>query len=177
MKINNVNLAKIQETKEKLEKVIWPEHRIFEVSGEWVFDKVQFMGYVEYDNGSTFLISDQIYAFGGNGNAPHPLQYVLFGIISCYSMVFMAEAASKGIIIRSLKSRGYIKVNVKAAVLGEDKPLVEKVGVTLEVDTDASPDELEELKILAIKGCPSAYFVMNPIEFESTIVKTETAIV
>jgi uncharacterized OsmC-like protein len=92
-------------------------------------------------------------------------------------MVFMAKAASKGIIIRSLKARGYIKVNVKAALLGEDKPLVEKVGITLEVDTDASPEELEEVKILAIKGCPSAYFVMNPIEFEPTIVKTETALV
>jgi uncharacterized OsmC-like protein len=177
MKINNVNLAKIQETKEKLEEGIWPEHRIFEVSGEWVFDKVQFMGHVEYDNGATFLISDQIYAFGGNGNAPHPLHYALFGIISCYSMVFMAKAASKGIIIRSLKAKGYMKVNVKAAVLIEDKPLVEKVGVTLEVDTDASPEELEELKILAIKGCPSIYFLRNPIEFEPTIVKTETAIV
>jgi uncharacterized OsmC-like protein len=122
---------------------------------------------VEYDNGATFLISDQIYAFGGNGNAPHPLQYVLFGIMACFSMVFMAKAASKGIIIRSLKARGYIKANVKAALLGEDKPLVEKVGITLEVDTDAS----------TIKGCPSAYFVMNPIEFEPTIVKTEPALV
>ncbi|MFZ8832892.1 MAG: OsmC family protein [Candidatus Caldipriscus sp.] len=177
MKINNVNLAKIQETKEKLEKGIWPAHRIFEVSGEWMFDKVQFMGHVEYDNGATFLISDQIYAFGGSGNAPHPLQYVLFGIMACYSMVFMAKAASKGIIIRSLKARGYIKVNIKAALLGEDKPLVEKVGITLEVDTDASPEELEEVKILAIKGCPSAYFVMNPIEFEPTIVKTEPVLV
>jgi len=177
MKINNVNLDKIAETKEKLQQGIWPEHRIFEVSGEWLFDKVQFMGYVEYDNGSTFLISDQIYAFGGNGNAPHPLQYVLFGIMACYSMVFMAKAAGKGIVIRSLKTRGYIKVNVKAALFGEDKPLVEKVGIVLEVDTDASPEELEEVKILAIKGCPSAYFVMNPIEFEPKVVKTESAIV
>ena len=125
------------------------------------------MGHVEFDNGATFLISDQIYAFGGSGNAPHPLQYVLFGIMACYSMVFMVKAASKGIIIRSLKARGYIKVSVKAALLGEDKPLFEKVGITLEVDTDAS----------TIKGCPSAYFVMNPIEFEPTIVKTETALV
>ncbi|MCC6011686.1 OsmC family protein [Candidatus Caldipriscus sp.] len=177
MKINNVNLAKIQETKEKLEKGILPEHRIFEVSGEWVFDKLQFMGHVEYDNGATFLISDQIYAFGGNGNAPHPFQYILFGIMACYSMVFMANAASKGIIIRSLKAKGYIKVNVKTVLLGEDKPLVEKVGITLEVDTDASSEELEELNILTIKGCPSIYLLMNPIEFEPTIVKTETAIV
>jgi hypothetical protein len=79
MKINNVNLAKIQETKEKLEKGIWPAHRIFEVSGEWMFDKVQFMGYVEYDNGSTFLISDQIYAFGGTGMLPIPYSTSFLG--------------------------------------------------------------------------------------------------
>jgi hypothetical protein len=78
MKINNVNLAKIQETKEKLEKGIWPAHRIFEVSGEWVFDKVQFITW------STITVPPSSYPTkythsGGTGMLPIPYNTSFLG--------------------------------------------------------------------------------------------------
>ncbi len=170
-KMNNINVERILESRKKLESGEMPEHRIFEVEGSWNFGETQFSAELKFENGSITLFTDQPTPSGGNGNAPNPVQYCVFSMVACYCTTFMTLAALKGVEIKSLRARGYSKVNMKAVFEIADAPVVEEVGVFLEVESDAPFEVLNEIRELADKKCPAAYTVSNPVPFKSEIKK------
>jgi len=167
--MNNINLEAINETYEKLKNGEIPSERLFEVEGQWEYGEVQFSGELVFENGSITLKTDQPTPSGGKGNAPNPVQYCVFAMIACYCTTFMTIAAKMGIEIKSLKAKGYTKVNMKAVFDLVDSPVVEEVGITLEVESSAPLETLNEIKNLADKKCPAAYTVSNPVPFKSNI--------
>ncbi|MEO0143409.1 MAG: OsmC family protein [candidate division WOR-3 bacterium] len=168
--MNNVNIESIKITREKILNNELPEKRSFIVEGEWIFDKkIQFMGKIEYPNGITELSTDQPPISGGYGNAPNPVQICAFGMISCYSTTFMTIASQMGIEIKKLKAIGYVDVNMKSVFDIEDSPVVEKITIELEIETNANKEIIEEIRKLANKKCPAAYVIQNQVPFETRI--------
>ncbi|MFZ8832648.1 MAG: OsmC family protein, partial [Candidatus Caldipriscus sp.] len=78
-------------------------------------------------------------------------------------------ATMKGVKIDSLKVKGYSKVNMKSVLEIEEGPVVEEVGITLEVISPAPMEVLEEIKKLADQKCPAAYTVSHAVPFRSKI--------
>ena len=105
--MNNVNLEKILETREKIVKGELPAYRLFEAEGEWRFGETQFGANLTFENGSITLFTDQPTPSGGKGNAPNPVQYCVFSMIACYATTFVTIATMKGVKIDSLKVKGY----------------------------------------------------------------------
>lgn len=129
----------------------------------------QFRAEIEFPKGKINLITDQPPPSGGRGNAPNPLQYCVFAMISCYATTFMTIATSKGVEIKKLKAKGASLVNMKSLFEIEEGPVVEKVWVELEVDSNADAKILEEIKKETDKECPAAYTVQNKVPFESSV--------
>lgn len=169
--MNNINVEKIMETREKLENGEIPGDRVFEVEGKWNYGETQFSAELKFENGSITLFTDQPIPSGGNGNAPNPVQYCVFAMVACYCTTFMTIATLKGIEIKSLKAKGYSKVNMRAVFEVEDAPVVEEVGVQLEIESDVPFEVLEEIREMANKKCPAAYTVSNPVPFKSEVKK------
>ena len=171
--MNNVNLENLLKTRESVANGELPPYRMFEVEGEWMFGETQFKSTLSFENGSITLFTDQPTPSGGKGNAPNPVQYCVFSMIACYATTFVTIAAMKGVEIKSLKVKGYSKVNMKAVLEIEEGPVVEEVGITLEVTSSASREVLEEIKNLADKKCPAAYTVSHAVPFKSYITFTD----
>lgn len=140
------------------------------VEGEWLFtEEGQFKGTIEFPKGNITLITDQPPPSGGRGNAPNPVQYCVFAMISCYATTFMTIAAKKGIEIKKLKAKGASDANMKSIFEIEEGPIVEKVWIELEIESSADKEVLEEIRKLADKKCPAAFTVQNKVPFESKI--------
>ncbi len=167
--MNNINLESVLKTREKVASGELPPYRIFEVEGDWIFGEAQFKSTLSFENGSITLFTDQPTPSGGKGNAPNPVQYCVFSMIACYATTFMTIASMKGIEIRSLKVKGYSKVNMKAVLEIEEGPVVEEVGLTLEIVSPAPKEIIEEIKNLVDKKCPAAYTVSHAVPFISQI--------
>lgn len=172
--MNNVNLQAIQNTQEQIKKGEFPAERDFIVEGEWITDQnadAQFRANVEFPQGSVTLRSDQPPPAGGQGRHPNPIQYCAFGVVSCYATTFVTLATMKGIRIESLRVRGGIRVNMKSVMEVEPGPPNLGVWVELEVKSDATPQQLEELRKETDEKCPAAFTIRNSVPFTSTIKK------
>ena len=167
---NNMNLEAILQTREAITKGEFPEKKPFLVEGEWLLDgEGQFRATLEYPQGALTLVSDQPPPSGGEGRAPNPVQYCVFAMIACYATTFVTLATQRGVTIRKLRARGASEVNMKAVFDLEEGPIVEKVWIELEVESDAPRETLEELRKLANTKCPAAFTVQNAVPFESRL--------
>ena len=141
-----------------------------ELSGEWQAraGAPQFQGGIPYPGGEVEFSCDFPPQLGGNGSAPNPLAYCLWGGLACYAMTFATEAAREGVELRAL--RGVITTAVdqsRALGLGNPPP-VEHVDWSLEVEADAPPQRIDELKQRADARCPGVYCLRNPIDLTTT---------
>ncbi len=167
---NNMNLSAIQETQEKIKRGEVPTEKPFVVEGEWLLDgEGQFKATLEFPAGTLTLVTDQPPPSGGQGRAPNPVQYCVFAMISCYATTFVTIATQKGIEIKKLRAKGASVANMKAIFDVEEGPIIEKVWIELEIESDAPREVLEEIRKLANEKCPAAYTVSHAIPFESKI--------
>ncbi len=169
---NRINLKALEETREKILRGEFPEKKAFVVEGQWLVmnGPGQFKATLEYPQGQVELVTDQPPPSGGEGTAPNPVQYCVFAMLACYATTFMTLAAQKGVEVRRLAVRGASVVNMKSVFEVEEGPIVEKVWIELDVEADASPDVLEEIRALADRKCPAAFTVQNAVPFESRFV-------
>jgi uncharacterized OsmC-like protein len=107
---------------------------------------------------------------GGTGSAPNPLAYCFWGGLACYAMTYAQEAALRDVELRALRARVEADVDLARALGVSDAPPVERIDWYLEVEADAPPELLAELKAAADEHCPGAYCIRNPIELSTHLV-------
>ncbi len=107
---------------------------------------------------------------GGTGSAPNPLAYCFWGGMACYAMTYAQEAARQGVVLRALRARTEAEVDMTRALGITDNPPVEHIDWHLEVDADAPPETLDELKRIADEHCPGIYCLRNPIDLTTHLV-------
>lgn len=129
----------------------------------------QFRGTIPFPQGEVEFACDFPPPLGGKGRAPNPLAYCLWGGIACYAMTFATEAASEGVEIRGLTARVTADVDVRRPLGISDAPPVEGLTWTLDVDSDAPPEEIERLRVLADAHCPGHYCITNPVPLETRV--------
>ena len=137
--------------------------------GEWnTGEGPQFSTSFPLPNGETVsFTADFPPPMGGTGSAPGPLHYCFWGGLACYAMSFAQEAALRGIEIRSLKARVETEMDMTRALGVSETPPVEQIDWYLDVDADATPEQLAELKKGADDHCPGAYCIRNPIDLQT----------
>lgn len=108
----------------------------------------------------------------GTDAAPNPVEHVLAALGSCLTVGFAAQAAARGINLRSLEVE--VKGNVDLRVflgLAEGHAGYNKLEVTTYIDSDADPEQLEELHKAVVSTSPVGNTLERPVELEARLVK------
>ena len=168
MKINNVNVEAAGEFVEQAKADPPVAKKSKRVEGRWNFTagQPQFSATMAHKTGETTVRADFAPFMGGDGLAPDPIQYCLYGLAACYAGTFVGLAAAQGVVLRSLSVVAENRVDLSRSLGLSDAPIVEQVSLSLKVDTDAGQAQLAELERLAGERCPGVYCLSDPIPIE-----------
>ncbi len=172
--MHNVNVDAVEQTAAKAtaDPPAVVQHVTFD--GEWQASGPQFRATIPVPNGEPVVFeADFPPPMGGTGSAPNPLAYCFWGGLACYAMTYAQEAARRGVELRALRARVDADVDQARALGVSDAPPVERIDWRLEVDADAGPDVLDELKRAADEHCPGAYCIRNPIDLRTQVVAAD----
>jgi uncharacterized OsmC-like protein len=170
--MHNVNVEAVEATAEAArtnpDVIVQP----VALTGEWQTAEgaPQFRAAIPLPNGGSVTFeADYPPPMGGTGSAPNPLAYCFWGGLACYAMTYAQEAARLGVELRGLRARVEARVDLSRALGVTDRPPVERIDWTLEVEADASAELLGELKQRADDHCPGAYCIRNPIDLHTAV--------
>ena len=170
MKLNNVNLPGMMAFMEQAQQdpaVLKKQKR---VEGVWNLGSgAQFGATLAYPKGERTLEADLAPFMGGEGLAPDPIQYCLYGLAACFAGTFVALAASQGVALRSLRVVAENQVDLTRPLGLGDQPVVERVSLKLIVDADATDAVLADLARLARERCPGVYCLTQPIPLDTRV--------
>ncbi|HET8758326.1 MAG TPA: OsmC family protein [Solirubrobacteraceae bacterium] len=173
--MHNVNIDAVEQTAAKAaaDPSAVTQHVTFD--GEWQTSGPQFRATIPVPGGAPVVFeADFPPPMGGTGSAPNPLAYCFWGGLACYAMTYAQEAARRDVELRGLRAEVHADVNQARALGVSDQPPVDHIDWRLAVDTDASPDVLDELKQAADDHCPGAYCIRNPIDLRTTVTAATT---
>lgn len=175
MIINNVNLDAIAQQTEAIKQDAAKALRINRLEAEWQVDpsKPQMFATINYEGGQMRLECDSPTFMGGKGSTPGPLHYCIFGLLTCFTGTFVTMASAQGIQLRSLKAAGQCDLDFSKVFGVADNPIVRGVTFTLEVDSDASAEALEQVRQEALARCPAVYSMSNPITVSAQVRPTQ----
>jgi uncharacterized OsmC-like protein len=177
MKPNNINLQDMLAFVEQATADAGVLKKQKRVEGVWDFQEghPQFKATLAYPSGERAIEADLAPFMGGAGLAPDPIQYCLYGLAACFAGTFMSLAAADGVVLRGLRVVAANQVDLTSAMGLGDKPIVEKVSLTLIADSDAGDVKLRELEGLARERCPGVYCLTRPIPLETRVDRAETS--
>ena len=171
--MHNVNVDAVEATADKArtDPTTAVQHVTFD--GHWQASGPQFRATIAVPNGEPVVFeADFPPPMGGTGSAPNPLAYCVWGGLACYAMTYALEAAREGVELTALRATVSADVDLSRALGVSERPPVEGIDWLLEVESDASDEVLERLRLLADERCPGAYCVRNPIPLETRVART-----
>ncbi len=170
--MNHINLEGLKIFVEEVKKDLSKAKKSKRVECSWNFDegKPQIETKTQHPRGETILQADFAPFMGGEGLAPDPIQYCLFGLAACLSGTFMSIATIMGIKIQELKVSAENLVDLSKTLGLTNNPIIEKVKVTATVKSDAKEEQLKEIEKLANERCPGVYCLVNTIPLETELV-------
>lgn len=171
MGLNHINLEAAGKFLEEAKRDGNVAKKSKKVEGEWVFEEgqAQFRATLAYPKGERVVESDFAPFLGGLGLAPDPIQYCLYGLAACYAGTFVSIAAMKGVTLNSVKVAAENNVDLSRTLGLSRNPIVERVELTLTVETDAPRNQLEEIENLAHDRCPGVYCTVNSIPLRTRL--------
>ncbi len=173
MSLNNIDIEQVNEYEKEIRKK--PDEARFTtvMEGIWLYDEAgpQFTAETKTKSGIiTYALSHP--NFAGPGVSPSPMSYGLFWIAGCASSTFMTAAEKKKIQIKSMKTRIEADLNYLKQFELTNDPLISAYRVFFDVDSDASAEELEELRRAALNGCMALFTVQNKVPLTLTVTNT-----
>jgi uncharacterized OsmC-like protein len=168
--VGNVRLDSIEETKRKAAEDPTAAQLPIDLSGEFRTDESlpQFGGTVKFARGEALLEGDFPPFLGGEGRTPSPLTYCFYGALCCYGSTFAMQAAMAGVDLDALRIRLRLTADFHQALgIGERHPL-SGFQFEVEVETDASDDDVERIKKLADERCPAIWAMDHRVPYQTS---------
>jgi uncharacterized OsmC-like protein len=162
IKMNNVDLVKIRQSREKFEQE--NGHHFVEkvIQGEYNLEGAPtFLGEVQTDHTKFILASDEPAILGGLGVHTSPFTYVLYGTMACFASTLAVMCAQKQVPLKTLKITGKVHYDIGPLLTDSDWPLVKEL--ILEVEADKNITSIVEE---AQAKCPSVYAWSHSIQTE-----------
>ncbi len=168
---NNVNVEGLQKAVAEIKADRNKARRTQKISGQWLFHPggPQFQAEVVFEGGKVVMESDGATNMGGEGRRPGPLHYCFYGLLSCYTSIFVATASTMGIKLRKVTSQVEADLDFSRVYGLSMDPIVNGVRVLLKVDSDATRDKLEEANRLAHQRCPAVYSLTERIKIDARL--------
>jgi len=114
------------------------------------------------------LTVDEPESFGGTDTGPNPVEIILAALGTCQEITYRAFAAALGIPINavSVKLEGDLDLRGFFAVDDDVRPGYQSVKGTVRIDSEASEEELQQLKQVVDAHCPVLDIIRNPVPVE-----------
>jgi uncharacterized OsmC-like protein len=169
--INNVYVDRLEQVIKEAETDKSKAKRTQKINGEWLLEEggPQFGAEVRFEGGKIVMEADQPQSLGGGGTRPGPLHYCFFGLVACYTATFAAMASMMGINLRKLSARLEGNLNFSRVYGLSQEPVMEEIHIALEVESDASREELEELEKLAHERCPAVFALTERVKLNTSL--------
>jgi len=168
---NNVNVTTLQGVLREAEADPGKVRRIQRIEGEWLLGEggPQFQAEVSFEGGELVLESDQPGNLGGGGTRPGPLHYCFFGLTSCYTATFATMASMMGIELKTLTATLEGDLNFSRVFGLSNEPVMEEIRITLQVESDAPREKLEEVEKLAHERCPAVFALTQQVRLGTSL--------
>jgi len=173
MSMNHMNIEGLKIFIEEVKQDYSKAKKSKKIECSWNFDegKPQIESKAQHPKGETVLQSDFAPFMGGEGLAPDPIQYCLFGLAACFAGTFMSMATMMGIKIHDLRVSAENSTDLSKTLGLTDNPIVERVKIVTTVKSDAKDEQLKKLEKMAHERCPGVYCLVNPIPLETELIK------
>lgn len=113
--------------------------------------------------------ADQPRPLGGGGTRPGPLHYCFYGLVACYTATFATMATLMGIKLKKLTARLEGDLNFSRVLGLSQEPVMEEIKITLQVESDAPREKLEEAERLAYERCPAVFALTEPVKLKTSL--------
>ncbi len=169
--LNNVNVGMLEQVTREAETDKSKVRRSQKIEGEWLLEEggPQFRAEVSFEGGKIIMESDQPKNLGGGGSRPGPLHYCFFGLASCYTATFAAVASQMGIRLRKLTVKLEGNLNFSRVFGLSKEPVMEEIRLTLQVESDAPRERLEEAEKLAYERCPAVFALTEQVKLNTSL--------
>lgn len=169
--INNVNVGVLEQIAREGQTDKSKVKRTQKIQGEWRLESggPQFEATINFEGGKTVFASDQPKNLGGGGTLPGPLHYCFFGLLSCYTATFAAMASMMGIELKKLTAKLEGDLNFSLVFGLSKEPVMEQINITLQVESDAPREKLEELEKLAYERCPAVFALTQQVKLNTAL--------
>ncbi len=126
------------------------------------------------------FIADEPEALAGTNIGPNPIEYLLGSLGACQVITYQAVAALKGIKLNGVKvvTKGNIDWRGFLGIGENVRPGYQKIEVEAIIDSDESPETIEELIKEVEARCPILDNLVNSVQVESktTLVNNSIAV-
>ncbi len=169
--LNNVNVSMLEQVTREAETDKSKVKRSQKIEGEWLLEEggPQFKAEVNFEGGKIVMESDQPKNLGGGGTRPGPLHYCFFGLVSCYTATFATMASMMGIELKKLTAKLEGNLNFSRVFGLSGEPVMEEIRITLQVESDASREKLEEVGKLAYERCPAVFALTELVKLNTSL--------
>jgi uncharacterized OsmC-like protein len=160
--VNNIDLSAVLETKKKIESD--GGHFFLEkhIDGEFHLEgSPMFTALLSSQHATFSMGADEPGVLGGKGIYATPLNYLMFGVMSCFASTIVVNASIKGIKLKKLKMKGHLYYDIGPMLTHSDFPLAKELKIEVEADQD-----IREI-IKASDKCPAFFIVSHGIKTEA----------
>ncbi len=113
------------------------------------------------ENAKFTMGADEPGLLGGRGVHATPLNYLMFGVMSCFASTVAIQAAKKNVILKKLKIHGHLYYDIGPVVSDSTFPIIKSLKMDVEADRD-----IKDILKISVKVCPALYAIANPIKTE-----------
>lgn len=115
--------------------------------------------------------SDEPTALGGDDTAPNPVEQVLAAFGNCLAVGYAANASAAGIELRGLRIdlEGDLDLHTFLG-LADGNAGYNSIDVKVHIESDAGPDQLQELHQKVISTSPVGHTLTRPIPVDVSLV-------
>ncbi len=169
--LNNVDVDRLEQVIKKAETDKSKIKRTQKVEGEWLLTEggPQFRAEINFEGGKIIMESDQPKNLGGGGTRPGPLHYCFFGLVSCYTATFATMASMMGLELKRLTAKLEGNLNFSRVFGLSKEPVMEEIRITLQVESDAPREKLEEVEKLAYERCPAVFALTELVKLNTSL--------
>lgn len=126
------------------------------------------------------FIADEPEALAGTNIGPNPIEYLLGSLGACQVITYQAVAALKGIQLNGVKVKTKGNIDWRGFLgVGEDvRPGYHRIEVEAIIDSDESPETIQELITEVEARCPILDNLVNTVQVENktTLVNKSAAL-
>ena len=117
------------------------------------------------------LTIDEPTAIGGTDEGPSPVEVVLAAFGSCQEITYRAYAAALGIELKnvSVTVEGDIDLRGFFGINDEIRPGFQSITATVELDSEASDDDIARLKEMVNEHCPVLDILQNGLPVKTVL--------